>query len=246
MLELQNVCWTLPDGKEILRNVNLTIKENFLVAISGPNGSGKTTLAKILMGIEQPTSGKILFNGQDITNLNVTERAKLGISFGFQQPVTFKGITVRRMLALAAKKDIDDMHIRQLLHEVGLCAKDYIDRDIDSTLSGGEIKRIEIATVLARNSDFAIFDEPEAGIDLWSFEKLIHVFDQMRNDHKKTLVVISHQERILQIADEIILIDNGTVSDQGPGPFMLEKMVKSGNLNTRTCGRMVDANGKVE
>ena len=238
MLELRNVCWTLPDGKEVLKDVNLQVKENNLVAISGPNGSGKTTLAKILMGIETPTSGQIIYNGQDITNLNVTERANLGISFGFQQPVSFKGITVRRMLSLAARKQIDEFEIKELLHKVGLCANDYIDRDIDTTLSGGEIKRIEIATVLARSSDFAVFDEPEAGIDLWSFEKLIHVFDEMRSDNKKTLVVISHQERILKIADEIVLIANGTVSDHGPSEEILAKMIKSGNVNTRTCGKL--------
>lgn len=243
MLELRNVCWTLPDGKEVLKNVNLKVKENTLVAISGPNGSGKTTLAKILMGIETPTSGQIIYDGKDITKLDVTERANLGISFGFQQPVSFKGITVRRMLALAARKQIDEDEIKELLHKVGLCANDYIDRDIDSTLSGGEIKRIEIATVLARSSDFAVFDEPEAGIDLWSFEKLIHVFDEMRSDSKKTLVVISHQERILKIADEIVLIANGTVSDHGPSKEILAKMIKSGNVNARTCGKLEAING---
>lgn len=243
MLELRNVCWTLPDGKEVLKNVNLKVKENTLVAISGPNGSGKTTLAKILMGIETPTSGQIIYDGKDITKLDVTERANLGISFGFQQPVSFKGITVRRMLALAARKQIDEDEIKELLHKVGLCANDYIDRDIDSTLSGGEIKRIEISTVLARSSDFAVFDEPEAGIDLWSFEKLIHVFDEMRSDSKKTLVVISHQERILKIADEIVLIANGTVSDHGPSKEILAKMIKSGNVNARTCGKLEAING---
>lgn len=243
MLELHNVSWTLPNGRQVLRNVNLKVKENSLVAISGPNGSGKTTFAKILMGIEKPSSGEIFFNGKNITDMDVTERANLGISFGFQQPVSFKGITVRRMLSIATKKNIDEEKIKELLHKVGLCANDYIDRDIDSTLSGGEIKRIEIATVLARNSDFAIFDEPEAGIDLWSFEKLIHVFDEMRSDKKKTLVVISHQERILKIADEIVLIANGTVSDHGPRDVMLEKMMSRGNINTRKCGKMEAING---
>ena len=236
MIELKNICWSTPDGKEILKDVNLKIKNNRLVAISGPNGSGKTTLARILMGIEMPSSGEILMDGEDITKLDVTERALKGISFGFQRPVSFKGITVRKMLSLAAGIKLSDESVCDLLQKVGLCARKYINRDIDSTLSGGEIKRIEIATVLARNSDFIIFDEPEAGIDLWSFEKLIGVFEEMRNQKDRTIVVISHQERILRIADEIVIVSDGTVSDHGPGPEMIAKMTNNNHLETRRCG----------
>ena len=236
MIELKNICWSTPDGKEILKDVNLKIKNNRLVAISGPNGSGKTTLARILMGIEMPSSGEILMDGEDITKLDVTERALKGISFGFQRPVSFKGITVRKMLILAAGIKLSDESVCDLLQKVGLCARKYINRDIDSTLSGGEIKRIEIATVLARNSDFIIFDEPEAGIDLWSFEKLIGVFEEMRNQKDRTIVVISHQERILRIADEIVIVSDGTVSDHGPGLEIIAKMTNNNHLETRRCG----------
>ena len=237
MIELKNICWDAPDGKQVLKNVNLKIHKNRLIAISGPNGGGKTTLARILMGVEQPKSGQIILNGEDITSCDVTERAKKGISFGFQQPVHFKGITVKRLLTLAAGHPITEENIRELLGKVGLCAMNYIDRDIDGTLSGGEIKRIEIASVLARNTDFVIFDEPEAGIDLWSFENLIGVFEHMRRDNNKTLLVISHQERILRIADEIVIIADGTVTDRGPGPEMMAKMMHSNGMRTHCCGR---------
>ena len=237
MIELQNICWTATDGKQVLENVNLKIQDDRLVAISGPNGGGKTTLARILMGVEKPTSGKIIMDGEDITELDVTERANKGISFAFQQPVRFKGITVRRMLNVSAGKELPEKELCLLLQKVGLCAKNYIDRDIDATLSGGEIKRIEIASVLARNTSFMLFDEPEAGIDLWSFENLISVFEKIRNEKGKTLVVISHQERILQIADEIIMIANGHVADKGPGPEMLEKMLQNDCQIAHCCGQ---------
>ena len=236
MIELEHISWTSPDGQEVLRDVSLKIRDNRLVCISGPNGGGKTTLARILMGIETPTSGRIIHDGEDITGLDVTERAKRGISFGFQQPVRFKGITVRRMLNIAAGKVLNESHQCLLLQQVGLCAKSYLDRDIDSTLSGGEIKRIEIATVLARNTRFIIFDEPEAGIDLWSFETLIDVFERMRAENNRSLVVISHQERILRIADEIIIIADGTVEDHGPGPAMMSKMLQKGYQVKKRCG----------
>ena len=181
MIELQNIYWTAPAGKQVLKNVNLKLRDNKLIAISGPNGGGKTTLARILMGLELPDSGKILLDEKDITDWDVTKRAQNGLSFGFQQPVHFKGITVRKLLSLSAGKDLSEKDIYNLLHKVGLCPQNYIDRDVDSTLSGGEIKRIEIASVLARNTKYVIFDEPEAGIDLWSFESLIDVFDSMRN-----------------------------------------------------------------
>lgn len=237
MLELKNISWTASDGEPILKNINLTIPDNRLVAISGPNGGGKTTLAKILMGVAKPGSGSIILNGRDITDCNVTERAKLGISFGFQQPVRFKGITVRRLLCLAAGKPVSDEELCLLLQKVGLCARNYIDRDIDATLSGGEIKRIEIASVLARNSSFVIFDEPEAGIDIWSFERLIDVFDNMRARENRTMVIISHQERILRIADEIVIVANGEISDRGPGPEMMEKMLQKDCKVAHCCGQ---------
>ena len=236
MLELKGVSWTAPEGKQVLKNVNLKIRDNRLVCISGPNGGGKTTLARIIMGIEKPTEGRILFNGKDITDLDVTERARLGISFGFQQPVHFKGITVRRLLALAAGRPMTEEGLCMMLQQVGLCAKNYIDRDIDSTLSGGEIKRIEIASILARNTAFVLFDEPEAGIDLWSFEKLIDVFEQMRASNHRTMVVISHQERILRIADEIVILADGQVTDHGPGPEMMAKMIGKDCKVTHCCG----------
>ena len=238
MLELKDISWTAPDGKQVLNHVNLKLRNNRLIAISGPNGSGKSTMARILMGVEQPTSGRIFLDEQDITDLDVTERAKLGISFGLQQPVCFKGITVRRLLCLAAGRPVTEEGLCNLLRQVGLCAKNYINRDIDSTLSGGEIKRIEIASVLARNSSIVIFDEPEAGIDLWSFEKLIDVFEEMRTRENRTMVVISHQERILNIADEIVIVADGTITDHGAGPEMLAKMLQSKRSITHRCGQV--------
>ena len=231
MLELKNICWRAPDGKEVLKDVNLQLSSHRFIAISGPNGSGKTTLGKIIMGIEKPTSGKIYFNGNDITDLDVSQRAKLGIGFGFQTPVSFKGISIRKFLNLAAQKEMDDVALCVLLRKVGLCAKSYLDRDMDSTLSGGEMKRIEIASVLARNVEFMIFDEPEAGIDLWSFNNLISVFDAMRKEKQKTIVIVSHQERLLQTADEIVLVANGTIADHGSSADMLQKM----HIQNRDC-----------
>ena len=238
MIELKDVCWNTPDGKPILKNVNLKIKDNRLVAISGPNGGGKTTLAKIIMGLEMPTSGQILLDGKDITELDVTERAKHDMSYGFQQPVCFKGITVRHLLLLSAGHPLTEKCLCNLIEKVGLDPTEYLDRDIDATLSGGEIKRIEIASVLARDSRFVIFDEPEAGIDLWSFESLINVFEEMRSNHSKTLVIISHQERILKIADEIVIVSDGTVSDHGPGPEMLAHMMQSKSYVARHAQNM--------
>ena len=204
MLELKNICFAR-DNKKILDNINLKIDTDKFVAITGPNGSGKSTLAKIIMGIQIPDSGKIIFEGKDITNLSINERAKIGIGFAFQQPVKFKGITVYDLLKIAAQKDITKMEACNVLSKVGLCAKEYVDREVNASLSGGELKRIEIATVAIRETKFTIFDEPEAGIDLWSFNNLIEVFENMRNIINGTTLIISHQERILNIADKVIL-----------------------------------------
>lgn len=214
MLELRNICFKR-DNKKILDNINLTIDSDKFVVITGPNGSGKSTLAKIIMGIEKPDSGKILLEGKDITELSIDERAKLGVAFAFQQPVRFKGITVFDLLKLSSQKEINKAEACKILSKVGLCAKEYVDREINSSLSGGELKRIEIATVAVRNSKFTIFDEPEAGIDLWSFQSLIKVFEDMRKIVKGTTLIISHQERILNIADEVILLKQGKIEKRG-------------------------------
>lgn len=218
MLELIDIGFSVKEKgkvKTILKNINLKIDEDKFFVITGPNGSGKSTLAKVIMGITKPTSGKILFNGKDITNLSITERSKLGISFAFQQPVKFKGITVKRMIELATGSDIAVGDACKYLSDVGLCARDYIDREIDGSLSGGELKRIEIATIVARNSKLTIFDEPEAGIDLWSFNSLIKTFRNLKSKYKCGFIIISHQERILDIADQVIIISGGEVKQIG-------------------------------
>ena len=214
MLELKNICFTR-DNKKILDNVNLTINDDKFIAITGPNGSGKSTLAKIIMGIYKQDSGQVILNGKDISNLGIDERAKLGIGFAFQQPVKFKGITVYDLIKLSSGKDINKKEACEILSNVGLCAKEYIDREVNSSLSGGELKRIEIATVCVRNSILTVFDEPEAGIDLWSFNSLIKVFENMRNLVSGTTIIISHQERILNIADKVILLKAGKVDKIG-------------------------------
>jgi len=214
MLELKNVTFH-KEGKDILKNINLKIDEGKFVAITGPNGGGKSTLAKIIMGIYTPTSGQILYNGEDITKLNITERANKGIGFAFQQPVKFKGITVKDLVSLSAGKDIKFGEICEYLSNVGLCAKEYINREIDANLSGGELKRIEIASVAARKTKLTVFDEPEAGIDLWSFNNLIQLFEKMHSEINGSIVIISHQERILNIADEIILLKSGKIEKTG-------------------------------
>ncbi len=228
MLELQNLSFIVESEnsskKEIIKNINLTIEDRKFVAITGPNGGGKSTLAKLIMGIERPTSGKILFNGTDITDMSISERAKLGISFAFQQPVRFKGIKVKDLITLAAGDAITTAGACDYLSKVGLCARDYINRDVDSSLSGGELKRIEIATIIARNTPLSVFDEPEAGIDLWSFNNLIKVFEEFHKE-QKSLIIISHQERILNIADEIIIIADGSVKSHGTKNEVLPELL---------------------
>lgn len=209
MIELIDISYT-KDGKKILDNINVKFDKAFTV-ITGPNGSGKSTLAKIIMGILKPTKGKILYNGEDITKCSIDERARMGISFSFQQPVKFKGLTVYDLIKLSSSKEMDFISSCEALSKVGLCAKEYINREIDNSLSGGELKRIEIASVMVRNSDFNIFDEPEAGIDLWSFNNLINVFKELRDNNNSKTIIISHQERIISIADKVILLDGGKI-----------------------------------
>lgn len=224
MLELENICFEVNNGKkQILKNINLKLDDNFIV-ITGPNGSGKSTLAKIIAGIVKPTSGRIILDGVDITDFNPTEKAKAGISFAFQQPVRFKGITVRDLITLAAGKDLTFHETCKYLSDVGLCAKDYVNREVDDSLSGGELKRIEVATVMARETKFSIFDEPEAGIDLWSFQNLISVFKDLNKSTGGSILVISHQERIIDIADKIILLDSGEVAEIGSKDEVLPKL----------------------
>ncbi len=232
MLELRNISFQAENednGKEIeiLRNINLTLEDQF-VAVTGPNGSGKSTLAKIVAGILTPTEGRIFLDGVDITDKSITERAKLGIGFAFQQPVRFKGITVKDMLSIAAGKDADMSEICSMLSEVGLCARDYVNREINASLSGGELKRIEIAMIMARKSKLAIFDEPEAGIDLWSFQSLIRVFEKMHREIHGTILIISHQERILNIADQIVLLSEGRIEKTGSREEIMPELLGAG------------------
>ena len=229
MLEIKDLCFAVTEDekeKEIIHDLSLTIENGKFVVITGPNGSGKSTLARLIMGIEQPISGQILLDGKDITALGITERAKLGISFAFQQPVRFKGIRVQDLLRLAAGKNLTVSAACEYLSEVGLCARDYIDREINASLSGGELKRIEIATLLARHTQLSVFDEPEAGIDLWSFQNLIRIFEKMRSEiQDSSIVIISHQERILQIADEIIVLADGRIMRRGKPEEILPALI---------------------
>ena len=230
MLELINVSFevdTENEKKEILKDVSLKIDDRF-VAITGPNGGGKSTLAKIIAGIYQPTSGKILFDGVDITNMSITDRAKMGISFAFQQPVRFKGLTVKDLITLAAGKKINVSDACTYLSEVGLCARDYIDREVNASLSGGELKRIEIAMIMARGTKLSVFDEPEAGIDLWSVNNLIRVFEKMHDKTAGSIIIISHQERILNIADKIVVVAGGKVKQYGPKNDILPELLGRG------------------
>lgn len=223
MLELRNVSYSVA-GKDILKNITLDISDRF-VAITGPNGSGKSTLAKLVAGIIKPTEGSIYFNGEDITDMSITDRARNGISFAFQQPVRFKGLTVKYLISLAAGKNTSVADACTYLSEVGLCAKDYINREVDASLSGGELKRIEIAMINARGTVLSVFDEPEAGIDLWSFNNLIKVFEKMHERTHGTIMIISHQERILNIADKIIVLADGRVVDYGERERVFPKLM---------------------
>ena len=228
MLELKNICFER-DNKKILKNINLKLANDKFYVITGPNGSGKSTLAKIIMGINKQDSGQVILDGKDISNLPINERANIGIGFAFQQPVKFKGITVYDLIKLSAGKDITKKEACDILSKVGLCAKEYVDREINSSLSGGELKRIEIATVAVRNSKLTIFDEPEAGIDLWSFNNLIKIFEDMREKTKGTTLIISHQERILDIADKVILLNNGEIEKIGESKDLMKNIIPKTN-----------------
>lgn len=234
MLELENICFER-DNKKILDNINLKINENKFIVITGPNGSGKSTLAKIIMGIEKQDSGRILLDGEDISNYSINERAKKGISFAFQQPVKFKGITVFDLVKISSGKNINKAEACEILSKVGLCAKEYVDREVNASLSGGELKRIEIATVAVRKSRLSIFDEPEAGIDLWSFNNLIKVFEDIRKNKDNMTIVISHQERIINIADQVILMNSGKIQKAEKTTEIFSNIAKN-----RTCCKLND------
>lgn len=212
--------------KEILKNISLKIEDGKFIAITGPNGGGKSTLAKVIAGIEKPTKGKIIYDGTDITEASITDRARMGISYAFQQPVRFKGIKVKDLIKLAAGDNMSIAGACDILSEVGLCARDYINREVDASLSGGELKRIEIATIIARGTKTCVFDEPEAGIDLWSFKNLIKVFEKMHNEKDSSIIIISHQERILNIADEILVIAGGEIKDKGKKTDILPELLQ--------------------
>lgn len=242
MLRLEHVTFDVKDGnqeKGILKDVSLTVEDKKFVAITGPNGGGKSTLAKVIAGIEKPTSGRIFLDGTDITDWSITERARAGISFAFQQPVRFKGVTVKDLITLAAGERISTAGACEYLSEVGLCARDYINREVNASLSGGELKRIEIATIIARQTKLSLFDEPEAGIDLWSFQNLIQVFDKMHREIQGTILIISHQERILNIADEIVVIADGQIRKTGTKDEILPELL--GQAGTVNCRYMKEA-----
>lgn len=248
MLELKNVELTVAGDKgpfQILKNIDFSLQDNKIYVITGPNGGGKSSVAKIIMGIYQPTGGQIIFEGQDITNVDITERAKLGIGYAFQHPPRFKGIKVRELLKLAAG-DNPEINICDLLMDVGLCAQDYLDREVNASLSGGELKRIEIATILARDLKLAVFDEPEAGIDLWSFQKLAETFENIHDKYQTTIVIISHQERILKLADEVIVVSGGEVTEITSKEKILAEIVRRDMdcMCSKTCEKGVMTNAQ--
>lgn len=228
MLELKNISFAVNDGKDdlgIVKDVSFTVDDGKFIVITGPNGGGKSTLARLIMGIEKPTAGQIIFNGTDIAGMSITERAKMGIGYAFQQPPRFKGLTVRRLLSLAHGSELPEDQCCSYLTKVGLCSKDYLNREVDASLSGGEVKRIEIATLMARDLKLAIYDEPEAGIDLWSFTMLVESFKSMMKNRRESVIIISHQERIMQLADEIIIIADGKIRDRGPKDEIFPKLM---------------------
>ena len=241
MLELKHLSFAVPgetEAKEIIRDISLTVPKGKFVVITGPNGGGRSTLAKLIAGIEKPTSGEIILNGEDMTEKSITERAHMGVSYAFQQPVKFKGICVIDLLRIAAGRKLSVGDACAYLSEVGLCARDYINREVNGSLSGGELKRIEIATVLARGTVLSVFDEPEAGIDLWSFKSLIEVFERMRTaNSERTIIVISHQERILNIADEIIVLGGGKIMAQGSKEDILPTLLGTNSVAS-ACGQL--------
>lgn len=227
MLELNGIRWMTPEGEEILKGIDLSVPTGKLTVITGPNGGGKTSLAKIIAGLYKPCDGKIIFQGEDIADWDITKRAQNGIAYAFQQPVRFKGLSVRNLLEMSAECTLEEDKLCNMLSAVGLCAQEYIDRQVDASLSGGEIKRIEIATVLARkNAQVLVFDEPEAGIDLWSFSNLIDAFEQLKKEGKRSLIIISHQERIMEIADYITVVANGKVRTFGKREDVLPSLLK--------------------
>ena len=231
MLELKNISVHVEDNKEIIKNINMKIDDNKFVVITGPNGGGKSTLAKVIAGIQKPSEGSIFLDGIDITEKSITDRARMGIAFAFQQPVRFKGITVSELLNLASGRKLSESQLCKYLKDVGLCARNYLDREVNSSLSGGEIKRIELAVVLARKARITIFDEPEAGIDLWSFNNLISIFTNLRKEISGSIVIISHQERILNVADEIVVLSGGKVAEQGEKDIILPALLAEGSCS---------------
>ena len=246
MLELKNIGFAVPEtadgeAKEIIKDVSLKIEDGRFLVITGPNGGGKSTLAKLIMGIEKPTKGSIIFNGQDITGLDITERAKLGIGYAFQQPPRFKGMTVRHLLSLAAGEELPEDECCSYLTGVGLCSMDYLNREVDSSLSGGEVKRIEIATLMARKPKISIYDEPEAGIDLWSFSMLVESFKMLTRERHESVIIISHQERIMQLADDIAVIADGVIRSYGPKEQILPSLI--GEFD-RKCGLRGEKEGE--
>ena len=244
MLDLKDVKWTAEDGRQILKGIDFELEEGTLTVITGPNGSGKTTLAKVISGVEEATEGSIMLDDTDLIGKDITERAKLGVAYAFQQPVRFKGISVRDLIELARGEAVEEFDICGIMNKVGLCTKDYIDREVNDSLSGGEIKRIELATVLARkDAHLLLFDEPEAGIDLWSFNGLVEAFEELKKKNDKILLVISHQERLLEIADNIIVIADGKVRLAGPGEEILPQLMNDEKSGECPIGKDMLANG---
>lgn len=249
MLEIKNISLDVGDNKnhiEILKNVNFAFDEKKLYVITGPNGGGKSSLARVIMGIHKPTEGRILFDDQDITDLDITQRANLGIGYAFQQPPRFKGIKVRELLKIAAGRFADKTDMCRLLHDVGLCSQDYLEREVDGSLSGGELKRIEIATVMAKRLKIAVFDEPEAGIDLWSFQKLGETFKNIHEKYDTTIIIISHQERILSLADQIIVLAEGRIKEVTSKEKIMADIAADSNgcMCGQDCGKGVDRNAE--